>query len=416
MLTFNSFVLTVSLRYFLAKKNEKFVSIISFISLAGITIGVAALIIVMSVMNGFHIELTNNIAGLKGDIMLLPNGRKTIKNYQTIIKKLETKPYISNITPVISGQALAIGGVNSGVLVKGINLKELKYKGELLNNVLNGSFTDYQGKNHIAVGAELAHQLDLIAGSELKLIAPTLLPTAFGSLPRAKNFKVAAIFHSDLYDYNAATILMPLAAAAQFFSLPDGVNLIELNVDDREQTHSYVKDLYKEFGEELSIRSWFQDNIQLINALEIEKTAMFVILLLIMIVAAFNIIASLFMLVKDKTKDIAILRTIGASRRQIMSVFILNGMLVGIIGTIVGTLTGLLFSRNIENIRKLLEKLSGNKIFDPAIYFLYNLPSIVKLNDIILVASLAILISFLATIYPAYRAASLNPIDSMRYE
>lgn len=411
----NNFVTLLSFRYFSAKKNEKFVSIISGISLAGITIGVAALIIVMSVMNGFHIELTNNIVGLNGDITISPV-EKVIPDHQNVIKKISEQKYVSRVTPLVVGQALAIAGSNSGVIIKGIDAVSLKFKGEILGNVLEGGFSEYYGNDVVAVGSELARNMGLFAGSKVKLIAPNLLSTAFGSMPRAKDFTVIAVFNSGLYDYDAATMLMPLAAAQKFLSIGNGINFIEVNIDNREMARKYTRLLQKEVGREMQVKSWMQDNQQFLSALEVERTAMFVILSLIMIVAAFNIIASLFMLVKDKTKDIAILRTIGASTKQIMTVFILNGMIVGIIGTALGLILGLLFSYNIENIRQFLEKISGTKIFDPAIYFLYSLPSVVKISDVLFIASLAIIVSFLATIYPAYKASSLNPIEAMRYE
>ena len=411
----NSFTSILSFRYFSAKKNEKFVSIISGISLAGITIGVAALIIVMSVMNGFHLELTNNIVGLNGDITISPIG-KSIENHQEILEKISKQKYVSRVAPLVVGQALATAGANSGVVIKGIDVADLKFKGEILGNVLSGGFSEYYGDNVVAVGSELARNMGLFAGSKVKLIAPTLLPTAFGSMPRARDFTVVAVFSSGLYDYDAATMLMPLSAAQKFLSIGDGINFIEVNIDDREKAREYSRLLQNEVGESMYVKSWMQDNQQFLSALEVERTAMFVILSLIMIVAAFNIIASLFMLVKDKTKDIAILRTIGASTKQIMTIFILNGMLVGLIGTLLGVIFGLLFSYNIENIRLFLENASGTKIFDPAIYFLYSLPSVVRVSDVLFISGLAIGASFLATIYPAYKAASLNPIEAMRYE
>ena len=412
----NNFISILSLRYFSAKKNEKFVSIISGISLAGIMIGVAALIIVMSVMNGFHIELTGNIIGLNGDINIVPMG-KVIEDHKSVTKKISEHKFVTKVTPLVVGQALALGSSsNSGVIIKGIDAGDLKNKGEILNNVFEGSFSEYYGNSAVAVGSELARNIGVFAGSRIKMIAPGLLSTAFGSMPRSKDFTVVAVFSSGLYDYDAATMLMPVSAAQKFLSMSDGINLIEVKIDDPELANRYAKVLQKELGFGMRVNSWTHDNQQFLSALEVERTAMFVILSLIMVVAAFNIISSLFMVVKDKTKDIAILRTIGASTRQIMFIFIINGMLVGIIGTAIGVIAGLLFSYNIENIRLFLEKISGTKIFDPAIYFLYSLPSVVRISDVVMISGLALIVSFLATIYPAYKAASLNPIETMRYE
>lgn len=412
----NSFVLTVALRYFRAKKNEKFVSIISIFSLLGVMIGVAALIVVMSVMNGFHKELTKNIIGLNGDIVITPMA-KSINNYEEIKSKLSEKTYIEHIIPSIVGQALALGPrKNSGALIKAIDIKELKYKGKILQNVINGNFADFYGTDVVAVGNELAYTLGIQVGSKLKMIAPNSISTAFGSMPRSKEFTVVAIFTSGMYDYDAATVLMPLEAGRNFLSFGEGINVIELNTKLPNEANLLANEIQKTLGRSVRVISWQMSNLQFLNALKVERVAMFTILSLIIVVAAFNIISSLFMLVKDKTKDIAILKTIGASTKQIMFIFMCNGMFIGFIGTFSGIFLGAGFAYNIETIKSYLEQITGIKLFEAINYFLYTLPSDVQIEDIILVGTISISLCFLATIYPSYKAAKLNPVDALRYE
>lgn len=412
----NSFVLTVAVRYFSAKKNEKFVSVISGFSLLGVTIGVAALIVVLSVMKGFHNEFTKNIIGLNGDINI-SSIYQVIDDYENIKIKLSRSNYIKYLVPVAAGQALALGPKkNSGVLIKGIDIKDLKRKNQIIQNIIAGSFADFFGKDVVAVGHQLAYDLGVKVGSKLKLISPNAISTAFGSMPRSKEFTVIAIFSSGMYDYDSAIVLMPLEAAQNFMSLGDGINLIEVDTSDSSQSMVNAQKIQKDLGAEFRVVSWQQSNMQFLNALAIEQTAMFTILSLIILVAAFNIISSLFMLVKDKTKDIAILRTIGASTRQIMFIFICNGMFIGLIGTFLGILLGVSFAYNIQTIRSYLEKMTNTKIFDAAIYFLYTLPSDVQPENVLAIGFLSITLCFLATIYPAYKAAKLNPVDALRYE
>lgn len=412
----NSFVFTVALRYFKAKKNEKFVSVISGFSLIGVMLGVAALIVVMSVMKGFHREFTKNIIGLNGDITIT-SYNKAIPDFDNIKKILLREDYIKNIIPSIVGQALALGvSKNSGSLIRGIGLEDLKQKKEIIQNVFSGQFTNFVGKNVVAIGSELAYVLGAKVGSKLKLISPHTISTTFGSMPRFKEFEVIAIFSSGMYDYDSMTILMPLEAAKNFFSLEKDINLIEINTAKSENAEFFAEKIQAIINPELKVMSWQNANSPFLNALAIEQVAMFTILSLIIVVAAFNIISSLFMLVKDKTKDIAILRTIGASQKEIMLIFIFNGMLIGTIGTIGGIGLGYGFAHNIDTIRNYLEKISGTKIFDAVIYFLYTLPSHVEAADVGLIGCLSLLLCFLATIYPSYKASKLNPVDALRYE
>ncbi len=415
MINYN-FIFTVSFRYFKAKKNEKFISIISGFSLLGVMIGVAALIVVMSVMNGFHTELTKNIIGLNGDIIISPQ-TNSIDNYKEIKAKLLQQDYVKHVHIIANGQALAVGkNNNSGAIIKGIDLNDLKLKNEIFKNVNFGSLDNFHGKNVIVLGQGLAANLGIAVNDKVKLISPNSISTAFGSVPRSKEFKVIAIFNSGMYDYDSATILMPLEAAQNFLSLGNDINLIEVNTlhPDKSLAYSYKVQLL--LGENLQVFSWQTLNSQFLSALAVERTAMFTILSLIITVAAFNIIASLFMLVKDKTSDIAILRTMGASTNQIMLIFIYNGMFIGLLGTILGLILGITFSYNIGTIKNFLENITGTKIFEAAVYFLYSLPSEVRSQDIILIASLSVILCFLATIYPSYKASKLNPVDALRYE
>ncbi|WP_341755225.1 MULTISPECIES: lipoprotein-releasing ABC transporter permease subunit [unclassified Candidatus Tisiphia] len=412
----DNFILKIAVRYFRAKKNERFVSIIAGVSLMGVTIGVAALIVVMSVMNGFHYELTKNIIGLNGDISITPVSR-SIANYDEINKKLISQNYIKHISPSIVGQALALGKrMNSGAIIKGIDLTELKYKNQILQNVNTGDFTDFFGTDVVAVGNELASNLGVQAGTKIKLISPNSISTAFGSMPRSKEFRVVATFTSGMYDYDSATILMPLIAAQNFLSFKEVINLIEVITIEPSNAGIYAWEIQNLLGSKLRVTSWQKSHLQFLNALAVERIAMFTILSLIIMVAAFNIVSSLFMLVKDKTSDIAVLRTIGASTRQIMLIFICNGMFIGLLGTILGIILGTSFAYNIQSIRNILEKVTGTKIFEAAIYFLYTLPSEVRLEDVILVSTISIVLCFCATIYPSYKAAKLNPVDALRYE
>lgn len=411
----DNLVLKIAFRYFRAKKNEKFVSIISGFSLLGVTIGVAALIVVMSVMNGFHYELTKNIIGLNGDITITPISG-LINNYNVLETKILSLPYLKQSTPSIVGQALATGKItNSGAIIRGIDLKDLQYKNKILQHTNSGSFANYSGKDVVAIGNELAYKLGIQAGAKIKLISPNLISTAFGSMPRSKEFTVVATFTSGMYDYDAATILMPLIAAENFLSF-EGINLIEVTTTNPQNAEILAWEIQNMLGPELKVTSWQKSNLQFLNALAVERVAMFTILSLIIMVAAFNIVSSLFMLVKDKTADIAILRTMGASTKQIILIFICNGMFVGLLGTVLGIILGTSFAYNIQSIRNILEKMTGTKIFEAAIYFLYTLPSEVRLEDIMLISSLSVVLCFCATIYPSYKAAKLNPVDALRYE
>ena len=406
----------VAFRYFFAKKNERFVSFISKFSLIGVMIGVAALIVVMSVMNGFRVELAKNIIGLNSDITILSSDR-AITNPDHIMSILSKESFVKNATSIVMGQGLAVGHrASSGVMIKGISLADLAKKHQVTSHIIAGDLLQFNDVNNIAIGAELANNLGIRLGDRLKIISAQVISTAFGSMPRSKDFVVTAIFQTGLYDFDSATILMPQETALALLSL-DNVNMIEVHSKNADEASKYVQELYQHLEEhDIVISSWQAQYGQLFNALKVERMAMFTILSLIILVAAFNIISSLFMLVKDKTHDIAILRTMGASKGDIMMIFVINGMMIGTIGTFLGVALGWGFAANIDNIKKWLEKMTNIQLFDYALYFLNYLPSKIEISNVIGVTGLSLALCLLATIYPAYRAASTDPVEAMRYE
>lgn len=415
---FNNFSFKIAWRYFSAKKNERLVNIISGFSLLGVTLGVAALIVVTAVMAGFRSELTRNIIGLNSDLTILPAGNnKVIADSDQLISKIEQLPQVHHINKLINGQVLATSKhSSSGALIKGIDLKDLKRKKQIANNIIQGDLSQYNNDNSIIIGQELAFALNVFAGDSLKLVSTNSASTILGNIPRSKTFTVVAVFASGMFDYDSATIIMPLKAAQNYLSLHDNINSLEIYTDDPHNSAVNIDVIIPFLNHEVRIQSWMDTHRQLLNALEVEKVAMFVILSLIILVAAFNIISSLFMLVKDKTTDIAIFRTIGASKFSILLIFIINGSFIGMIGTFLGVVLGVSFSLNINNIKLFLEGMTGINLFDAAVYFLYNLPAEVHYSDVIRICLMSLSLSVLATIYPAYRAAKLDPIEVMRNE
>ena len=416
---FSPFEWMVALRYLRARRREGFISVIAWFSLLGIALGVATLIIVMSVMNGFRQELLTRILGLNGHVTVA-GPASGLADYDNLAKVVEGDETVIHVTPMIEGQVMASGnGVASGALVRGLRSADLEARDIVVDNLRGGKIEDFHG-NAVVVGYRLARKLGLRVGDDITLISPKGNVTAFGTMPRMAAYRIVATFDVGMHEYDSSFVYMPLESAQKYFRLPQKVSYLETMIKDPEKAYrtslGLYDRLYSETGGGIRVMDWQQTNASFFNALQVERNVMFLILTLIIVVAAFNIISSLIMLVKDKGQDIAILRTMGASRGMIMRIFLISGASVGVIGTIAGSLLGLAFASNIESIRQGIQALTGTELFAAEIYFLSKLPAIVDLNEVLSVVLMGLGLSFLATLYPSWRAARLDPVEALRYE
>ncbi|HEX3953241.1 MAG TPA: lipoprotein-releasing ABC transporter permease subunit [Stellaceae bacterium] len=412
---FNAFERMVAFRYLRARRAEGFVSVIAIFSLLGIALGVATLIIVMSVMNGFRADLIGHILGLNGHLAVYGETSQ-LSDFDAAAAKVRKVPGVTEATPLIEGQVMATTDRGaSGALVRGIRPDDIRNRKLIADHIVGGSLADFSDDG-VAVGQRLAIRLGIGVGSKITLIAPEGTDTAFGTMPRLKTYHVAALFNVGFYEYDNSFIYVPLASAQLFFRMPNAVSDIEVFVKDADQANREGGMITNALGGHVRIVDWQKANSSIVGAVEIERNVMFLILTLIILVAAFNIVSGMIMMVKDKGRDIAILRTMGASRGMILRIFMLSGASIGIVGTVSGFALGVLFTENIEGIRQFLQNILHVDLFNAEIYFFTRIPAQLDRGEVASVVLMALALSFLATLYPSWRAARLDPVEGLRYE
>jgi len=399
-----------------ARRQEGFISVNAGFSFLGIMLGVATLIIVMAVMNGFRKELLDKILGINGHLLIQPL-EQPLTDWEAVSERISKVPGVILAAPVVEGQALASSPFNaSGVLVRGVRGADLAKLPSVANNIRQGTLEGFDEGQAVAIGRRLADQLSLRAGDSVTLVAPRGAITPMGTTPRIKSYRIAAVFEVGMSEYDSAFVFMPLPEAQAYFNRAGDVTAIEVYVDNPDQVDYQRRLITEAAGRPIFLIDWRQRNATFFNALQVERNVMFLILTIIVIVAAFNITSGLIMLVKDKGRDIGILRTMGVTQGGILRIFMVTGASVGVVGTLVGFLLALVVCLNIESIRRFLSWLTNTELFSPELYFLSKLPADLDGGETTAVVVMALTLSLLATLYPAWRAARLDPVEALRYE
>ncbi len=403
-------------KYLRARRRDGFISVIAGFSFLGITLGVATLIIVMAVMNGFRIELVNQILGINGHIGVYAYGRD-ITDYETKIAKINTIKGITAAGATIEGQVLVSHqDRQAGVAIRAPRSYDLKSMAIMQNSLKQGSYESLLDGQHIALGSKLAFQLGVNLNDTVTILSPKGRVTPFGTAPRIKTYTIGAIFTIGMSLYDSNFIFMDLAEAQNFFIKPNSVSGLDIRVDKPDNVAAFRQAIFDAVGDNVQVTTWQESNATYLSALAVERTVMFIILSLIILVAALNIISGMIMLVKDKSKDIAVLRTFGASQGAIMRIFLITGATIGIVGTLCGLVIGALFCAYIDEIRVFISNLLGVSLFDPSVYFLARMPAEMTWTDTIKIVTMSLSLSLLAGIFPARRAAKLDPAEVLRYE
>ncbi|MBJ6751905.1 lipoprotein-releasing ABC transporter permease subunit [Geomonas anaerohicana] len=414
------FELFIGLRYLKAKRKSTFISLITLISVAGVALGVMALIIVLAVMTGFEEDLKDKILGTNAHIVVL-NSVGAVQDYPQVMKKIESIDGVVASTPFIYNQVMLSTGKNvSGVVLRGIDVATDAKVTNLHKSMVEGDLKSLEtevGKTPgVVIGKELAKNLGLFLGDTVDVISPMGNITPLGMMPKLNRFRITGIFNTGMFEYDSTLAYVSLQEAQQFLGLGDVVTGIQLKVRDVYKTGELARKIDRELGPPYHARDWMQMNKNILFALKTEKSVMFIILTLIVLVAAFGIASTLFMVVMEKTRDIAILKSMGATSRSIMRIFVFEGLIIGVFGTIIGVLGGLLVALNLEPIVSVIQKLTGFELFSKDIYYLDHFPSQVVASDVVLISVTAVLISFAATLYPSWAASRMAPAEALRYE